>query len=52
MGTVNEFKGHFSRAVNEYLERLDPEALQKLQQKQVYELIRRKTFDDAKFHKK
>ncbi len=38
--------------VNEYLERLDPEELQKLQQKQVYELIRRKTFDDAKFQKK
>ncbi len=38
--------------VNEYLERLDPEELQEIQQKQVYELIRRKTFDDAKFHKK
>ena len=38
--------------VNEYLERLDPEELQKIQQKQVYELIRRKSFDDAKFHKK
>ncbi len=38
--------------VNEYLERLDPEELQKIQQKQVYELIRRKTFDDAKFQKK
>lgn len=38
--------------VNEYLERLDPEELQKVQQKQVYELIRRKTFDNARFHKK
>ncbi len=38
--------------VNEYLERLEPEELQEIQQKQVYELIRRKTFDDAKFHKK
>jgi len=38
--------------VNEYLERLEPEELQKIQQKQVYELIRRKTFDDAKFQKK
>ncbi len=38
--------------VNEYLERLDPEELQKVQQKQVYELIRRKTFDKARFHKK
>jgi len=38
--------------VNEYLERLDAKELQRIQQKQVYELIRRKTFDDAKFHKK
>ncbi len=38
--------------VNEYLERLEPEELQKVQQKQVYELIRRKTFDDARFRKK
>ncbi len=37
--------------VNKYLERLDPEELQKIQQKQVYELIRRKTVDDVKFHK-
>ncbi len=38
--------------INEYFERLDPEELQKVQQKQVYELIRRKTFDDARFQKK
>ncbi len=38
--------------VNEYLERLEPEELQKVQQKQVYKLIRRKTFDNARFHKK
>ncbi len=38
--------------VNEYLERLNPEELQRIQQKQVYELIRRKTFDDARFRKK
>lgn len=38
--------------VNEYLEKLEPEELQKVQQKQVYGLIRRKTFDDAKFQKK
>ncbi len=38
--------------VNDYLKSLDPEELQKVQQKQVYELIRRKTFDDARFQKK
>ncbi len=38
--------------VNEYLERLEPEELQKVQQKQVYELLRRKTFNDARFQKK
>ena len=38
--------------VNEYLERLEPEELQKVQQKQVCELIRRKTFDNARFQKK
>lgn len=38
--------------INEYLERLDPEELQEVQQKQVYEPIRRKTFYDARFQKK
>lgn len=38
--------------VNEYLERLDPEEVQKVQQKQVYSLIRRKSFDGARFRKK
>lgn len=38
--------------VNEYFEKLDPEELQRVQQKQAYELIRRKTFDAAKFQKK
>ena len=38
--------------INEYFERFDPEELQKVQRKQVYGLIRRKTFDDAKFQKK
>lgn len=38
--------------VNEYLERLDPEELQKVQQKQVYGLIRSKAFYDARFRKK
>ena len=41
-----------SVTINEYLERLNPEELQKVQQKQVYELIRRKTFDNARFQKK
>lgn len=38
--------------VNEYLERLDPRELQRLQQKQVYGLIRSKAFYDARFQKK
>ena len=38
--------------VNKYLERLDPEELQKVQQKQVYGLIRSKAFYDARFQKK
>ncbi len=38
--------------VNEYLERLEPEELQRVQQKQVCELIRRKTFNNARFQKK
>ena len=38
--------------VNEYFERLDPVELQKVQQKQVYGLIRSKTFYDARFQKK
>ena len=38
--------------VNEYLERLDPDELQKVQQKQVYGLIRSKAFYDARFQKK
>lgn len=38
--------------VNEYFEKLDPEELQRVQQKQVYELIRRKTFYGARFRKK
>lgn len=38
--------------VNEYLERLDPDELQKVQQKQVCGLIRGKAFYDARFMKK
>lgn len=38
--------------VNEYFERLDPEELQKVQQKQVYGLIRSKVFYDARYQKK
>ncbi len=38
--------------VNEYFERLEPDELQKVQQKQVYGLIRSKTFYDARFRKK
>ena len=38
--------------VNEYLEKLSTEQLQEIQQSMVYDLIRRKTFDDARFQKK
>ena len=38
--------------LNEYFERLDPAELQRVQQNQVYELIRRKSFDGARFRKK
>ena len=38
--------------VNEYFERLNPDELQKVQQKQVYGLIRSKAFYDARFQKK
>lgn len=34
--------------VNEFLERLDPAELEKIQSDIVYQMIRRKTFDDAK----
>ena len=36
---------------NEYLERLNPDELQKVVQDMVYQMIRRKSFDDAKFMK-
>ncbi len=50
----NKAKPYLPHAVtiNEYFEKLNPEELQKVQNKQVYEMIRRKTFDDAKFQKK
>lgn len=38
--------------VNEYFERLDPDVLQKVQQKQVYGLIRSKAFYDARLQGK
>ena len=38
--------------LNEYFERLNPSELQRVQQKQVYEMIRRKSFDEARFEKK
>ena len=34
--------------INEYFEKFESEELQKVQQKQVYELLRRKTFNSAK----
>lgn len=50
-GQEREYLPH-AVTVNEYLERLDPEELQKVQQKQVYGLIRSKAFYDARFQKK
>ena len=50
-GKEKEFLPH-GVTVNEYFERLDPEELQKVQQKQVYGLIRSKAFYDARFRKK
>lgn len=41
-----------SVTINEYLKRLKPAQLQKVIQDEVYELIRRKSFDEAKFQKK
>lgn len=38
--------------INEYFERLEPDELQKVQQEQVYGLIRSKAFYDARFQKK
>ncbi|QAT38821.1 transposase [Clostridium sp. JN-9] len=38
--------------VNEYLEKLATSQLQEIQQSMVYSLIRRKTFDDARYQKK
>lgn len=41
-----------SVTINEYFSRLDPAELQEVQQSTVYEMIRRKTFDGAKFSNK
>lgn len=41
-----------SVTINEYLERLEPAQLQEIIQDEVYDLIRRKSFDEAKFLKK
>lgn len=50
-GKEKEYLPH-AVTVNEYLQRLDPCELQRLQQKQVYGLIRSKAFYDARFRKK
>ncbi len=49
--TGKEYLPHAVTA-NEYFERLDPDELQKVQQEQVYGLIRSKAFYDARFQKK
>ncbi|MFA9377559.1 MAG: hypothetical protein ACERKZ_12485 [Lachnotalea sp.] len=38
--------------VNEYLERMEPKELQSVIQEEVYDLIRRKSFDNARYQKK
>lgn len=38
--------------LNDFLERLSPSELQKVRKDIIYHLIRMKTFDDARFHKK
>ena len=38
--------------INEYLAGVNPEEIQEVQQKQIYEMIRRKTFDGERFLKK
>jgi hypothetical protein len=38
--------------INEYMEKLEPSELQGIIQDEIYDLIRRKTFDEAKFNKK
>lgn len=50
-GERKEYLPH-AVTVNEYFERLDPDELQRVQQKQVYGLIRSKAFYDARFQKK
>ena len=50
-GKEREYLPH-AVTVNEYLERLNPDELEKLQQKQVYGLIRSKAFYDARFRRK
>jgi hypothetical protein len=38
--------------LNDYLKKLEPSELQKIIQEEVYDLIRRKSFDEAKFNKR
>lgn len=50
-GKEKEYLPH-GVTLNEYLERLFPDELQKVQQKQVYDLIRSKAFYDARVQEK
>ena len=50
-GKEKEYLPH-AVTINEYFERMKPEELQKVQQKQVYGLIRSKAFYDGRFQKK
>lgn len=54
-GFLGEKDGEFlphGVTINEYLEKLEPSELQGIIQDEIYEFIRRKSFDDAKFQKK
>ena len=46
-----EFLAH-GVTVNEYLVKMEPDEIQDIQQSQIYQMIRRKTFDAAKFQKR
>ena len=48
---LDEYLPHYVTE-NEYLERLDPDELQKVIHDMVYQMLRRKSFDDARFMKK
>ena len=50
-GNLNKELPHYV-TLNDFLKKLSPSELQKVRKDIIYHLIRMKTFDDAKFHKK